>query len=192
MSITDIIKRRRSIGKMTDKLPTRAHIEQLLEAATHAPNHRKVEPWRLFVLAGKARNELGAIMEQSLLARMEEMASTQAQAILAKERNKPLRSPVLIVVTADSPRQSNVLAIENIEAVAAAVENMLLVAEELGLAAMWRTGDAAYDPHVKAWLGLSPEDAIVAIIYLGYPAIPYTERQPTPAEEKTIWLGWEE
>lgn len=190
MSTIDIIRRRRSIGKMTDKVPTRAHIEQLLEAATHAPNHRKVEPWRFFVLAGKARNELGAIMEQSLLARTQE--TTSAQAILTKERNKSLRSPVLIVVAADPPRQSNVLAIENIEAVAAAVENMLLVAEELGLAAMWRTGDAAYDPHVKAWLGLTPEDAIVAIVYLGYPAIPYTERHPTPAEEKTAWLGWEE
>lgn len=192
MSITEIIRRRRSIGKMTEKTPTRAQIERLLEAATHAPNHRKVEPWRFFVLAGKARNELGAIMEQSLLARMEETTSTQAQAILTKERNKPLRSPVLIVVTADPPSQPNVLAIENIEAVAAAVENMLLVAEELGLAAMWRTGDAAYDSHVKAWLGLTPGDAIVGIIYLGYPAIPYTARHPTPAEEKTTWLGWEE
>jgi nitroreductase len=192
MSITEIIKRRRSIGKMTAKVPTRTHIERLLEAATHAPNHRKVEPWRFFVLTGKARNELGAIMEQSLLARMGETTSTQAQAILAKERTKPLRSPVLIVVTADPPSQSNVIAIENVEAVAAAVENMLLVAEELGLAAMWRTGDAAYDPHVKAWLGLTPAHAIVAIIYLGYSAIPYTARHPTPAEEKTTWLGWEE
>src|SRR5579863_6123960 len=190
MSILEIIRRRRSIGKMSEKVPTRVHIERLLEAATHAPNHRKVEPWRFFVLAGKARNELGAIMEQSLRARMEETTSTQAQAILTKERDKPLRSPVLIVVTADPPSQSNVIAIENVEAVAAAVENMLLVAEELGLAAMWRTGDAAYDPRVKQWLDVEPDDHIVAFLYLGYPAIPRLERQPVPVEEKTTWLGW--
>ena len=73
-----------------------------------------------------------------------------------------------------------------------AAENMLLVAEELGLAAMWRTGDAAYDPRVKQWFGLAPEDHIVAFLYLGYPAIPHQERQPIPIERKTTWLGWED
>ena len=83
------------------------------------------------------------------------------------------------------------LDIENVEATAAAVENMLLVAEELGLAAMWRTGEGAYDPEVKQWLGLSPEDHIVAFVYVGYPAIATMERHPVSVKEKTVWLGWE-
>ena len=83
------------------------------------------------------------------------------------------------------------VAIENIEAVAAAVENMLLMAEEMGLACMWRTGDAAYDARVKRWLGLEPEDAIVAFVYVGFPAIPKMERHPTSFAQKTTWLGWE-
>ncbi len=192
MSIFETIQRRGSIGKMTDQIPTRAQIEQLLEAATHAPNHRKVEPWRFFVLAGKAREELGTMMADSLAKRMDDTSSEKAQAQLSKERNKPLRSPVLIIVASESPKQANIIDIENVEAVAAAVENMLLAAEELGLAAMWRTGDAAYDPQVKSWLGLSPEDHIVSILYLGYPAIPHTERVPQPIAEKTTWLGWED
>lgn len=191
MSIFDIIKRRRSIGKMTEQRPTHEQIEQLLEAATHAPNHRKVEPWRFFVLAGKARNELGAIMAELLAAKMSDTTSENAQAILNKERSKPLRSPVLIVVAAKHPTQPNVMEIENIEAVAAAVENMLLLAEDMGLACMWRTGNTAYDPRVKQWLGLEPEDSIVAFVYVGYPAIPHLERQPAPIETKTTWLGWE-
>src|SRR2546430_17728156 len=69
---------------------------------------------------------------------------------------------------------------------------MLLTAEEMGLAAMWRTGDGAYDPQVKQWLGLAPEDHIVAFVYLGFPLIPKLERHPTPNEEKTTWLGWGE
>ena len=74
--------------------------------------------------------------------------------MLQKERTKLLRSPVVIVAIAEKPTQPNVLQIENIEAVAAAVQNMLLTAEEMGLAAMWRTGDAAFDPRVKQWLGI--------------------------------------
>ena len=74
MSVFDIIRRRRSIGKMTTQQPTREQVARLLEAATHAPNHHKVEPWKFFVLAGKVRAELGAVMAESLAARMEEAA----------------------------------------------------------------------------------------------------------------------
>jgi nitroreductase len=191
MSVFETIKRRHSIGKMTSQIPTRAQIEQVLEAATHAPNHRKVEPWRFFVLAGTARVELGEIMAQSLANHMEETSSEKAQAQLTKERNKPLRSPIVIIVASEAPKQDHVLDIENIEAVAAAVQNMLLVAEELELAAIWRTGDAAYNPRVKHWLGLAPTDHIVSILYLGYPAIPQLTRTPQPIAEKTTWLGWQ-
>ena len=193
MSVFETIKRRRSIGKMTAQEPTREQVERLLEAATHAPNHHHVEPWRFFVLAGEARDELGELMAASLATRLREagkISDEQAEPVLAKERHKPLRSPIVIVVAAEHPTQPKVVAIENVAAVAAAVQNMLLTAEEMGLAAMWRSGDAAFDPNVKLWLCLAPEDAIVAFVYLGYPAIPKLERTPRPVAEKTVWLGW--
>jgi nitroreductase len=192
MSVFDLIQRRRSIGKMTGGRPTREQIEHMLEAATHAPNHYKVQPWKFIVLADKAREELGGVMAKSLAGRLEETTSDKAQALLDKERNKLLRSPVIIVVVAEPPQLPKVLEIENIEATAAAVQNMLLVAEEMGLACMWRTGDAAYDPRVKQWLGLAPDEHIVSFLYVGFPAIPHLERVPVSFKEKTSWLGWEE
>jgi nitroreductase len=176
---------------MTSERPIREQIEQLLEAATHAPNHHKAQPWKFIVLASNAREELGKVMALSLAGRIEETSSDKAQAILNKERNKPLRSPVVIVVAAESPNQPNVMEIENIEATAAAVQNMLLTAEEMGLACMWRTGDAAYDPHVKQWLGLESGEHIIAFLYVGYPAIPRLERIPISYKDKTTWQGWE-
>src|SRR6266852_3956168 len=178
MSVFEIIKQRRSIGKMTSERPSREQIECLLEAATHAPNHHKVQPWKFIVLAGSAREELGVVMAESLAGRLEETSSEKAQAMLNKERNKLMRSPVVIVVAAEKPHQPNVLEIENIEATAAAVQNMLLAGEEMGLACMWRTGDAAYDPHVKQWLGLESGEHVIAVLYVGYPAIPRLERIP--------------
>ncbi|HJT57902.1 MAG TPA: nitroreductase [Ktedonobacteraceae bacterium] len=192
MTVFQTIKRRRSIGKMTSEVPDREQIERMLEAATHAPNHHKVQPWRFFVLAGRTREELGAVMAEALAVRLGAAGSEKIQALVNKERSKLLRAPVIIIVAAERPNLPNVLAIENIEATAAAVENMLLTAEEMGLACMWRTGDAAYDPRIKAWLGLVPEDHIVAFVYVGYPAIPRLERKLIPFAEKTTWLGWEE
>ena len=196
MSVFETIKSRRSIGKMTAARPTRQQIEHLLEAATHAPNHYNVQPWRFIVLAGQARTELGAVMAASLAERLDKTAGLldpeRIQPLINKERGKLLRSPVIIVAVAERPTQLKVLAIENIEATAAAVQNMLLTAEELGLAAMWRTGDAAADPRVKRWLGIDVEDHIVAFVYLGFPAIPKLERHPVPFTEKTTWIGWHE
>jgi nitroreductase len=192
MSVFETIKNRRSMGKMTPERPSRQQIERLLEAATHAPNHYNAQPWKFIVLAGKAREELGALMAEDLAGRLVDIGSEKARAMLNKERNKLMRSPVVIVVAAEMPRQPNVLEIENIEAAAAATQNMLLAGEEMGLACMWRTGDAAYDARVKQWLGLAAEEHIIAFLYAGFPAIPRLERKPIPFEEKTTWLGWEE
>ncbi|MGH2508529.1 MAG: nitroreductase family protein [Ktedonobacteraceae bacterium] len=191
MSIIDTIRQRRSSGKMTGECPTRAQIECMLEAGTHAPNHHNAQPWKFFVVAGQARAELGTILAESLLSRLRDVSSEKGVAMLEKERHKPMRAPVLLIAAAEYPQHSKVVEIENVEAVAAAVENMLLAAEELGLAAMWRTGDAAYEPRVKQWLGLTKQDSIVGIIYLGYPATPRQERHPISFQEKTTWLGWE-
>ncbi len=191
MSIFEAIQARRSIGLMKPDLPPKEKIERMLEAATFAPNHHEVEPWRFFVLAGSARQELGALMAQLLSEKLPETDSEKSQAALTKERNKPLRAPVLIVVASVQPQQPKVKDIENVEAVSAAVQNMLLVAEEEGLAAIWRTGDPVYDRRVKAHFGLESHEHIVAVVYVGYPAVPRPERFPGPYQQKTEWRGWE-
>lgn len=91
------------------------------------------------VLTGNGRNQLGEVLAQSMKAKFPQLT----EEALDKERIKPLRSPVLIAVGVDQPSNSKVLEIENICAAAAACENILLAAHDLGLAAQWRTGDAA-------------------------------------------------
>lgn len=192
VSVFATIKRRRSIDKMLPQMPSRTQIESLLEAGVYAPNHHNVQPWRFFVIAGQARHELGQIMEHALAARLAETSSEQAQALLKKERSKPLRAPVIIAVVSQHAQNPKVLDIENIEATAASVQNMLLTAEEMGLACIWRTKHPAYDPQVKRWLGIAQEDHIVALLDVGFPAVPRREHPPRSFADKTTWLGWDE
>ena len=185
----DIIKQRRSIGQFTQEQPARAQIERLLEAATYAPNHYVAEPWHFFVLTGESREKLGEIMAASLRARLDVQDSEALQLRLWKERQKPLRAPVIITVATKGALRKQEPMIEDIEAASAAVQNMLLAAEELGLGTVWRTGDTAYDPLVKRWFGLTLEDHIVAFVYVGFPTQTRQMRTPTHFSEKTTWLS---
>ena len=128
-------------------------------------------------------------MAASLKARLNKQDSEALQLRLWRERQKPLRAPVIITVATKGALRKQEPMIEDIEAASAAVQNMLLAAEELGLGTVWRTGDTAYDPMVKHWFGLTPEDHIVAFVYVGFPTQTRQVRVPTHFSEKTTWLS---
>lgn len=191
-TIFSTIKSRRTTKRMTTELPTRALIERILEAATYAPNHYKTEPWKFFVLTGRSRERLAEVMVDALKLRMGETEGEKAQARLQKEYNRPLQSPVIIAVAVTRPQLEWERDIENVAATAAAVQNMLLTAEDLGLATLWRTGDAVYDPAVKAWFGLQSDEHLLALVQLGYPVTHLPERTPTHFSARTVWLNGED
>ena len=95
-----------------------------------------------------------------------------------KQRTAPLRAPVIVVLVARlDPAHPKVPEIEQIAAVAAAGQNMLLAAHALGFAAKWATGKQAYDEGVRTGLGLGPSDRIIGFLYLGS----YTADHPPTA-----------
>jgi nitroreductase len=182
METLEAIFTRHSVSNIKPDPVPRQMIEKLLHAAVQAPNHYKVRPWRFVVITGKSRERLGEVMAQSL----KEKTTDLPDSALDIERAKPLRAPVLISVGVDKPSDPRVLEIENICAVAAAVENLLLAAHAEGLGAKWRTGPAARDPKIKKFLGLESDQHLIGFIYLGYPELspPSTERPSF--EDRTV------
>ena len=189
--VLQAIRARRSIGRVRPERPPRELIEQVLEAAVWAPNHRLTEPWRFFVLAGEAREELGELFAALQGVKLP-LDAPDRQAEIDKARAKPLRAPVVIAVAVEPARGPKVVEIEEVLAGGAAVQNMLLAAHGLGLAAMWRTGDPAYDPTVKAFFGLPASAHIVGFVYVGYPAGAAPRMKRAPAAERVEWRGWRE
>jgi nitroreductase len=124
-------------------------------------------------------------MAASLLAQHPEFP----QEAFDKARTTPLQAPVVIAVGADRPTEAKVLEIENICAVAAACQNILLAAYALGLGAKWRTGEWARDSKVKEFLGLRPDQHLIAFLYIGYPEF-VAQYEPRPSfEDRTVWMG---
>jgi nitroreductase len=190
VDVIEAIHSRRSVGRMTDEVPSREVIEELLDADVQAPNHHVTLPWRFFVMSGDARVRFGEAVAESLRPKLTDLDETRREGILADERRKPLRSPVLIAVGVRHDPEIKATPREDLQAVSAAIQNLLLAAQAKGLAAVWRTGSGAYSDSVKAHFGLSPEDELAGFVYLGYPNKEFVAQIP-PRErayaELTEW-----
>jgi len=165
--------------------PSPAALEQILAAAVAAPDHGRIRPWRFIVIEGAARAKLGGLLADSLKRR--EPAAAEGK--LDAERKKALRAPLIVVVAAAVQDNPKVPAVEQVVAVGAAAQNMLVAAHALGFGGMWRTGANAYDPDLKRALGLSESDAIVGFMYLGTSKTPGPPRQSDTASVTRRWTG---
>jgi len=170
MDTFEAILARRSIGRLVEPGPTGSDLERILQAALAAPDHGELRPWKLVVLEGVAKDAFGAVLADAYVARCESLGAAPTEGQLTKERTKLGRAPVVLVVAAVHRHSDKIPWEEQFAAAAAAAQNALLAATALGYGSMWRTGDAAFDVHVKEALGLGLHDAIVGFLYLGTPA----------------------
>lgn len=185
METYEAIMTRRSEPKTAEEVPGRELVAKLLDAAVRAPTHHLTQPWRFVVLAGDALKELGDAWAAGA-----EREGKDPESV----RSKPLRAPVVIaVIERPKAHLPKVQEIEEHHATGAAMQNMLLAAHGLGLAAMLRTGPAAHIPEVLEHLGVAEGELVAGYVYVGYPPAEPRERPPTrrtDAAELTEWRGW--
>src|SRR5258706_10955122 len=163
MEAIELLRTRYSASKLDAAAPSAEAVEAMLEVAARAPDHGRLQPWRLILIEGDARRSFGEILAESL-ARRNPLAAEPA---LAREREKALRAPLIIVVTTRCDRSGKIPIVEQIVSAGCAAHSIMLAAVAPGLGAMWRTGEAAYDNAVKSALGIGPDDLIVGFIYVG-------------------------
>src|SRR2546429_7097 len=88
--------------------PDELELHSILSAAVRAPDHGRLRPWRFTVLRGAARHRLGELMGKALVHRHADATAAQIE----KERTKPLRAPLILVVAAKVDEQCKIPAIE--------------------------------------------------------------------------------
>ncbi|CAB4939009.1 unannotated protein [freshwater metagenome] len=150
-----------------DPVP-RELLEELLELATWAPNHRLTNPWRLRVLGPTA------------LAALKQAAGPEAAAKLD-------RAPTLVavsVVTSDDPLQAE----EDRDAAAAAAYIVLLAAHARGLAGYWRTPGILREPAGRAALGIGGGERVLGLLHLGSPRQEPRVPERAPGSDVISWL----
>jgi nitroreductase len=169
-SFSDLAHRRRSNLRIDPERPVDPELlEQLITVAATAPNHYRTHPWRFRIITGAGREGLG----ESLAAELRATAGFDPvadEAKIAKARSKYLRAPVMVVV-ASRAGDDPIATLENRDAVAAAIQTLLLAATAAGLASLWSTGAAATSAEVARFCGFDPSDSTVGLIYLGWPTV---------------------
>ena len=139
-------------------------VRRLCNVAQWAPNHHRSWPWRFAALTGDARRRLGAVVAEDL------RAAAAAPEKIAKAEGKYLRAPlILAVAVGHGAGDGEERRVEDRDAVAAGVQNLLLGATAAGLASYWGSGAVLGLRGVRALCGFAPTDTLVAMIYLGYP-----------------------
>ena len=179
----DLILSRSSTKKFADTPIDKDVVERLLAAASRAPDHGLLAPWRFTVLQGESRRVLSDAMQAAL---REKVPDADAES-LTREGSKALRSPVLIVVSAVTQSHPKVPEVEQLVAVGAAIQNLWLAALSLGLGVAWKTGSHAYHPGVKTALGLDVQEHIIGFVHVGNP-ISAAQARPVEFASRTRWL----
>ena len=170
-----------------DPAPSGADLDDIMAAAMSAPDHGALKPWRFIKIQGDARAKLGDIFVDALKNRDPEAD----EAAIEKERNRPMRSPMIIVAVAKiDDTVANVPPVEQSVATGIAAYNMILAAQDKGYGGILLTGKNAQDLNVKAALGLDPTDEIVSFVYLGTPIKQVSDKRRLNASEfMSEWTG---
>ena len=159
--ILELITSRRTIKHFLPKFVSWENIAKVIDAARHAPSSGNIQNWKFIV-----------ILETEI---------KQGIAQAAYDQYEITQAGVLIVVCAEIEKAERYYGMRgerlySVQNCAAAVENMLLEAQSLGLGTRWI---GAFDEEeVRSLLKIPDEARPQAIVALGYPK----EIPPKPAK----------
>jgi nitroreductase len=187
MDAITAITQRTSVQRFRPDPLSRDLVQQVLDCAVRAPNHKLTEPWRFSVLTGAARDRFADIRANHRLQRFTDASAADAQAAGDKVRRESRDIPAyLVVMMAQNPDE--IIREEDYGATMMAIANLMTAAQSLGLGTSLKTGGVMRDPALLK-LARTPENfRVVAIVSLGYPAQQETPRRRKPASELTEWI----
>ncbi|MEH6656888.1 nitroreductase family protein [Leeuwenhoekiella marinoflava] len=184
--LKEAILNRRSIfpNQFSEKAVTKAQIEELLEAANWAPTHRKTQPWRFKVFKDDALAILADFVTKAYT--KDTPADKFSDFKLKKSIQKIETSGAVIAICMQRDVKESIPEWEEVAATAMAVQNLWLMAGELGLGGYWSS--PGYIKEMHADLKLEDGEVCLGFFYLGvYDGEPFNGERDT-VQSKTTWF----
>ncbi len=183
--ISKIIKNRQSIypSQYNNSPILKETVQKIIEVANYAPTHRKTQPWRFKVLhSAESRINLGAFLSE----KYKESTTTFSEFKCKRIQEKTTKAGCIIVICMQRDERESIPEWEEIAATAMAVQNMWLLASEIGVGCYWSSpGQIKF---MNEFVNLKAGEKCLGLLYMGnYDKSPEAW-QRTPMEEKTQWL----
>lgn len=187
--INELIRSRRTIypEQFSDRKVHKEQIEIILNNAQWAPTHGNTQPWRFKVFMEEGRQKLADFLGQTYLELTPK--ENQNDQKLAKLLTRPMKSSVVIAVCMERQKEEKILELEEIEAVACAIQNMHLSCTAYGLGGFWATPKLIYHPKMNSFLGLGEKDKCLGLFFIGYTDIEWPKSHRKPLEYTTEWIS---
>ena len=161
-------------------------LQQMLENANWAPTHGMTEPWRFSVFMGAAREKLASFLAETY------KAITPVEIFKPNKyegmRENAMLAPAVIAIGMKRQPSKKISELDEIQAVACAVQNMHLTATAHGLGGFWSTNIAAVSSEMAGYIGLDKEDRALGLFYVGYPKVDWPTGSRQPMEDKVRWV----
>ncbi|MEM7125934.1 MAG: nitroreductase [Chloroflexota bacterium] len=174
---------RRSLvaAKHCEPGPSAEELDIILRCATRVPDHAKLTPWHIQVVQGDARQNLGNLFAEVYRANNPGVTPEKIE----QERNRPLRSPLILIVSTKIESEERIPRWEQILSGGAVCQNILIAATALGYASQWLSEWPNYDDTVKGSLNIAPSDEILGFMYIGS-ATEKPKERPRPTLEDVV------
>lgn len=186
--INQLIKSRRTIypEQFSERKVHKEQIELILNNAQWAPTHGNTQPWRFHIFMEEGLQKLSTFLGDTYL----EVTSKEDQndSKLAKLIRRPLLSSVVIAVSMKRQSEEKILELEEIQAVACAVQNMYLTCTAYGMGGFWSTPKLIYSQQMNQFLELSEKDKCLGLFYIGYPSVEWPSSHRKPLEYNAKWI----
>jgi len=193
MTVFETLSNRRSIRQFkSDPIPEGA-LRQILQAGMLAPSGKNRQPWKFYVVQGDGEKhaEMIARMRAGIAQRESQGAGTgSAKYTLAVMEQAPVT--VFIFDPYGTPpwmprsMDERFFDLVDVQSIGAAIQNMLLAAEELGLGSLWICDVFNAYEELRTWLG--EESALIAAVSFGVPAEHPVARKRKPFDEIVHWV----
>ncbi len=168
-------------GKKVDD----AIIKEILTNATWAPNHGRMEPWQFTVFTGNGLQTLANFQSELY---KQEAAENFKEITYKKLQQNPLKASHVIAIGMKRTTGKNIPEMEDLAAVACAVQNIYLSVTAYNLGGYWTTGGITYKEKAKPFFGLGELDRLMGFFYIGHIAFPSVGATRLPLEEKVKWI----
>lgn len=144
--------------------PDPAELQIILDAASHAPDHGEILPWRFILIPTESRAALSEAFSKSLIER--DPLATMEQ--LEQAREKAIRAPLLLLLTVDKSRgDAEVDLLERVVSAGCAVQNMLLAATALGFGSALTSGKALKTKCIREFFQLTQDEYAICFLSFG-------------------------